>query len=240
MCRWRRQAFTSLVATALASCLLLVFAPAGAAQDDPGEAVYSRMCAGCHQPTGAGFPGLYPPLAGNPNVQDAAYLEEVIRNGQSGEIEVLGTTYDGQMPGFANQLTDDEVTAVVDFVQRDFGVAPPPTGEPGQPPPAEDAFPWRLVLLGSAQTVFVVGLIFVLVSRSRKGELTWWTAYGRAILIFLFFVLATTWFPSWLLSRQVVAGVDRWISDLAGSVAWLVPLAAGMVALRWLQKKERI
>jgi len=78
--------------------------------------------------------------------------------------------------------------------------------------------------------------------RTKKEQVgrSWWNAYGWAILIFLFFVIATTWFPSWLMSKQVVATAPSWVSDLVGSGAWFVPLAVGLVGLRWLQKTERI
>ena len=77
--------------------------------------------------------------------------------------------------------------------------------------------------------------------RVTKGsDMSWGEAYGWAFGIFLFFVLATTWFPSWLLAQQTVATAPSWVADLIGSGAWLVPLAIGLFALRWLQKTERI
>lgn len=38
-----------------------------------------------------------PPLAGNPRVQDEAYVVKVVREGLSGPLEVGGVTYDGVM-----------------------------------------------------------------------------------------------------------------------------------------------
>ncbi|MGZ8771773.1 MAG: c-type cytochrome [Acidimicrobiia bacterium] len=217
--------------------LVVLMAPFANAQEDPGADVYARSCVGCHQPNGKGISGNFPPLAGNPKVQDAAYVEGVIRNGMQGELVVDGVTYNGVMPVFGDKLSDDEITAVIDYVQNRLGVA---TGGTGAPVDEGTAFPWNLVMLGSAQTVFVVGLLFLLTSPRKKKDLTWWNAYGRAFLIFLFFVLATTWLPSWLLTQEVVAGAPRLVGDLLGSGLWMVMLAAGIGAVIWLQRTERI
>lgn len=217
--------------------LVVLMAPFANAQEDPGADVYARSCVGCHQPNGKGITGNFPPLVDNPNVQDAAYVEGVLRNGKQGELVVNGVTYNGVMPIFGDKLTDDEIAAVIDYVQNRLGIS---TGGTAGPVDEGAAFPWNLVLLGSAQTVFVVGLMFLLTSPRKKNDLTWWNAYGRAFLIFLFFVLATTWLPSWLLTQEVVAGAPRLIGDLLGSGLWMVMLAAGIGAVIWLQRTERI
>lgn len=217
--------------------LVVLMAPFANAQEDPGADVYARSCVGCHQPNGKGITGNFPPLVDNPNVQDAAYVEGVLRNGKQGELVVDGVTYNGVMPIFGDKLTDDEIAAVIDYVQNRLGIS---TGGTAGPVDEGAAFPWNLVLLGSAQTVFVVGLMFLLTSPRKKNDLTWWNAYGRAFLIFLFFVLATTWLPSWLLTQEVVAGAPRLIGDLLGSGLWMVMLAAGIGAVIWLQRTERI
>ena len=228
----------TFLGVALLTVLLMGIAPAAAAQEDQGEEGYGTVCSACHGSTGAGLSGTFPPLAGNDHVQDAGYVEDVIRNGKDGELVVNGVTYNGVMPSFGDQLTDEEVTAVIDFVQNRLGVSA--GGEAAEPIEEEEAFPWNLVMLGSAQTVFVVGLVFLLTSPRRKKELTWWNAYGRAILIFLFFVLATTWLPSWALTQDAVAGAPRLVGDLLGSGLWMVMLAAGIGALIWLQRTDRI
>lgn len=103
-----------------------------------------------------------------------------------------------------------------------------------------DGFPWGRVVLGIVVVGFVLGSVYLLRSKQRRDDLTWRPAYGWAFLIFFYFVLTTTWFPSWLLSQQSVASAPRWVSDLIGSGAWFVPLVAGLFGLRWLQKTERI
>lgn len=80
-----------------------------------GAAVYAENCASCHQPGGVGIVGTFPPLAGNPASADTAYVEDVVRNGLSGPIEVLGVAYDATMASF-DDLSDDDVAAVAAYV----------------------------------------------------------------------------------------------------------------------------
>lgn len=114
-----------LVSTAGIALSLLVMGlivllpdPARAEVEEDGLAVYETNCSACHQPDGLGIPASFPPLAGNPNVQDTAYLHTVIVEGLSGPIEVLGVTYDGVMPPFAG-LSDAEIDVLIAYVQAD-------------------------------------------------------------------------------------------------------------------------
>ena len=86
-----------------------------AAQGASGAEIYSTRCASCHQPLGQGIPGTFPPLTGNPSASDPDYVETVVREGRSGELEVLGVSYDTAMPAVVG-LGDDEIAAVVDYV----------------------------------------------------------------------------------------------------------------------------
>ncbi len=82
---------------------------------DAGSSVFQDTCSRCHEPDGSGLPGEVPPLRSNPNATDAEYVEEVVRNGLTGPIEVLGVPYDDSMRGFAD-LSDGDVADVVAFV----------------------------------------------------------------------------------------------------------------------------
>lgn len=119
------------------------------AQDDAvaaGAAVYADNCATCHQATGLGIVGTFPPLVGNPNAADAEYVEETVRNGLSGPLEVLGVTYNGEMASFSD-LSDDDIASVVAFVgslaDRDPSAGPsidPDAIEPGDIGEGRDLF----------------------------------------------------------------------------------------------------
>src|SRR5690625_2304039 len=85
-----------------------------------GEAVYTANCVSCHQATGAGIPGAFPPLAGHvPDIYNADGGREVLLHtvlfGLQGEIEVDGTTYTGAMPGWP-QFSDQEMADVLNYI----------------------------------------------------------------------------------------------------------------------------
>lgn len=92
-------------------------APASAAAPD-GAAIFAAKCAACHQATGLGT-GPYPPLAGNADVTaaDTSTLIGTVLNGRSGPIQVNGKTFSGAMPGWKDQLTNDDIAAVLTYVR---------------------------------------------------------------------------------------------------------------------------
>lgn len=104
-----------LVLAALASSALAL------AQTSP---VYSQ-CQGCHQPTGAGVPGAFPPLAGRiPDILATqggrTYLVQVLLYGLQGEIKVKGQSYNGAMPAWS-QLSDADIAGVLNHISTQWG-----------------------------------------------------------------------------------------------------------------------
>ncbi len=94
-------------------------AAAGAAVD--GKAVFAAQCAACHQATGKGLPGVFPPLAGSEwVVGDPKVLANILLHGVSGKIEVAGQSFDGMMPAFA-QLSDAEIAGVLTHIRSTWG-----------------------------------------------------------------------------------------------------------------------
>ncbi len=99
----------------------VLFGSAFAADD--GAAVYAR-CSGCHRTTGAGSPGIFPPLAGHAARLETAsrrYLIDVVLFGLKGRIDVQGKSYDGTMPAYAGLLDDAQIAAVLDYVLSSWG-----------------------------------------------------------------------------------------------------------------------
>lgn len=99
-----------------------------------GEAVYGQVCVACHQATGLGAPGQYPPLVGSEWVQGpASRLIRIPLHGLQGPITVKGQPWNGAMPAFggAPPLDNDEnLAAVLTFVRQAWGnKAPPVTPE---------------------------------------------------------------------------------------------------------------
>lgn len=87
-----------------------------------GAQVYSANCASCHGESGAGTPGAFPPLAGDPvvNGKDADAHAKIVLHGLSGK-SIGGKTYAAQMPAFASQLSDAQIAAVVDHERTSWG-----------------------------------------------------------------------------------------------------------------------
>lgn len=95
------------------------------AADVDGAPIYTAQCAACHQATGAGVPGAFPPLAnhvGDLYAADRDYLPLVLVGGLMGPIEVAGMNYNGLMPAFP-QLGDAEIAALLNHVLTAWGDA---------------------------------------------------------------------------------------------------------------------
>ena len=90
---------------------------ASAAASD-GKTLFAAKCAACHQANGAGG-GPYPPLAGNADVtaSDTSTLILTVLNGRSGPIQVNGKTFSGAMPAWKDQLSNDDIAAVVTYIR---------------------------------------------------------------------------------------------------------------------------
>ena len=87
-----------------------------------GEQIYGNKCAACHQLTGQGLPGVFPPLKGNTAVTAADPTEHIrtVLRGVTGKT-IDGVTYGAAMPAFADQLTDEEVAAVLNYERTSWG-----------------------------------------------------------------------------------------------------------------------
>jgi mono/diheme cytochrome c family protein len=86
-----------------------------------GETQFQSYCAACHQYDGQAV-GEAPPLDGSPWVAGPeARLIKIVLHGVEGAIEVQGKTYDREMPGFGQVLSDDDVASLLSHVRRRFG-----------------------------------------------------------------------------------------------------------------------
>jgi mono/diheme cytochrome c family protein len=93
-------------------------APAG--PTDPGEQTYQTVCAACHQATGQGLPGAFPPLAGSEWVNgDPETMIRIVIAGLSGPITVKGQAFTSLMPPPPG-LDDEKIAAVLTYVRSHF------------------------------------------------------------------------------------------------------------------------
>lgn len=95
-------------------------APAAAGAKLDGKQLYSANCVACHQASGQGLAGVFPPLDGSEwVVGDARTIVNILLHGVTGEIEVGGKVYKGSMPAF-QQLGDAELAALANFVRSSW------------------------------------------------------------------------------------------------------------------------
>jgi mono/diheme cytochrome c family protein len=94
-------------------------ASSGAAVD--GAQIFAAKCVACHQASGLGLPGVFPPLAGSEWVLGSdKILVQIPLHGITGSVQVKGATYNGAMPVF-NTLSDAEIAAVLSYVRSTWG-----------------------------------------------------------------------------------------------------------------------
>ena len=99
---------------------------AGAAPTVDGKQLYGAKCAACHQGSGLGVAGVFPPIAASEWVLgDEKILTNILLHGVNGEMIVKGNKYNGAMPAWKS-LSDDELAAVLTYIRSDWGNAAPP------------------------------------------------------------------------------------------------------------------
>jgi mono/diheme cytochrome c family protein len=97
-------------------------AKAGGGGVGNGATVYSTNCSSCHQATGKGQTGVFPPLAGNAVVTGPAdKVIHIVKNGLSGKISVNGATYNGQMPAWKGTLSNADIAHVISYIRSSWG-----------------------------------------------------------------------------------------------------------------------
>lgn len=90
-----------------------------------GSKTFDTDCMACHQATGQGIPGAFPPLAKHlPDIYNVdggrKQLIHTVLFGLDGKIDVLGVSYNGVMPAW-HQLGDDEIAAVLNHELTTWG-----------------------------------------------------------------------------------------------------------------------
>jgi mono/diheme cytochrome c family protein len=95
-----------------------------------GKRLYTANCVACHQATGLGVAGQFPPLVGSEWVVGGDWhgdnhLVKIMLNGLQGPIQVKGNTYNGAMPPW-KQLKDDQIAAILTYIRNEWGNSAPP------------------------------------------------------------------------------------------------------------------
>ena len=86
-----------------------------------GASLYQSNCAACHQPSGEGLPGAFPSLKGSSIVtsENPETLIRIIIEGYDARPEFA------TMPPLGEQLTDEEITAIINFERSHWGNSAP-------------------------------------------------------------------------------------------------------------------
>lgn len=86
-----------------------------------GEAVYARSCAACHQNSGIGVDGAFPPLDGNARIAgDPEGLVKIVLNGLAGPVVVPGKLQVNSLMPPVLGLSDAEIADVLSFVRHSW------------------------------------------------------------------------------------------------------------------------
>jgi mono/diheme cytochrome c family protein len=98
-----------------------------------GKKSYIQVCAACHQNSGDGVAGVYPPLHNSEWVTGSEErLIRVLLHGLNGPIEVQGKPYNGAMPAFGKVLgggynwNEEKISQVLTYIRQEWGNAAAP------------------------------------------------------------------------------------------------------------------
>lgn len=101
-------------------------APAG--PPDPkviGTRLFSANCVVCHQASGEGVPGQFPPLVDSEWVLSKEWhgdnhLVKLVLSGMQGPVTVKGQPFNNAMPAW-KQLKDSEIAAILTYIRSEWG-----------------------------------------------------------------------------------------------------------------------
>ena len=94
-----------------------------------GRIQFQAVCITCHQASGLGIPGTYPPLAGSEWVKGpSSRAVRVVVYGLKGGVHVGGKEFNaaampvfGQVTGTMYNWNDDKIAAVLTYVRQEWG-----------------------------------------------------------------------------------------------------------------------
>jgi len=87
-----------------------------------GKKVFTTICATCHQATGQGIPGVYPPLANSEWAQgDEERIIRIVLHGLNGPITVEGKEFSNAMAALGGVLKDDQIANALTYVRQEWG-----------------------------------------------------------------------------------------------------------------------
>lgn len=124
-----RDYAASLAASAPSASPSAAAAPDAGAESEwqaLGAQLFGNYCSSCHQLSGVGVSGVFPPLKEDPVVlaEDPAEHIRIILNGLQGKA-INGVTYASPMPAFGSQLDDKQIAALINYERTSWGNSAP-------------------------------------------------------------------------------------------------------------------
>jgi mono/diheme cytochrome c family protein len=112
-----------------------------------GKKIFAANCATCHQMTGTGVAGQYPPLAGSEIVNGGSRLPAmIVLKGLTGPVTVKGMHFGSAvMQPWEKTLTDQKIADVLTYIRQEWG-------NTGGPVSAEGVAALRKELAGRAES----------------------------------------------------------------------------------------
>lgn len=88
-----------------------------------GLRAYNMVCVACHQPSGQGVAGQFPPLAGSEWVlaESPNRIIRIVLNGLIGPIDVKGQQFNNNMLAWKDTLSDEQIADVLTYVRSEWG-----------------------------------------------------------------------------------------------------------------------
>ncbi len=88
----------------------------------PGVNKFAEICQVCHQATGLGIEGVFPPLAGSEWLNGPAEIPiAIVLKGLQGPITVKGKPFNGAMMPWEAALNDDDLAATLTYTRSQWG-----------------------------------------------------------------------------------------------------------------------
>ncbi len=100
--------------------------PPSEAEMKAGQAIYAHACIACHEADGSSAPRIYPPLPGNAVLQSdnpASTIRIILDGAQT--VTTPRAPNSGSMPGYAKDLSDEQVAAVANYIRNSWGNSAP-------------------------------------------------------------------------------------------------------------------
>ena len=105
----------------ISGLFLALIASATVAQEGTGQTLYESQCGACHQASGEGVPGAFPPLANSDYLlADTERAIETVIDGQTGPITVNGVEYNALMPPMGH-LENEDIARILTYVLNAWG-----------------------------------------------------------------------------------------------------------------------